>query len=176
MSIIKTFGDNINDAKIISVLSNEGGMFSVEKSIIYYCLTVKNMIENLGMDDDCPIPLLHESTSNEITQKVFEFCEYIHFNPEETKLLEEWTNDRTFVIPLPPWFQEYIEIDQKKVFSLILATNYLDIPLLLNFCCKYVASLIRNKTSEEMRALFAQTDAAQPEADVSASSAASAPE
>jgi S-phase kinase-associated protein 1 len=155
---------------MISVLSNEGCVFSIEKSIIDYCLTIKNMLEDLGTEDDCPIPLPNVST--EITKKVFEFCEYIYFNPEETKLLEAWNNDRAFTIPMPSWFEKYIEIDQKTVIALILATNYLDIPLLLNFCCKYVASLIRNKNPEELKALFAPTDATQPAA---ASASAGAP-
>lgn len=157
MSIIKTFGDNINNANMISILSNEGDVFSVEKSIIDFCLTIKNMLEDLGTDDDFPIPLPNVST--EITQKMFEFCEYIYFNPEEMNLLEAWNNDRAFVTPLPPWFEQYINIEHKKVFDLILATNYLDISLLLNFCCKYVASLIRNKNPDELKALFAPAEA-----------------
>jgi S-phase kinase-associated protein 1 len=164
MSIIKTFGDNITNSKMISILSNEGGLFSVEKSIIDYCMTIKNMLEDLGIEDDSPIPLLHESTSNEISQKVFEFCEYIYFTPEDMILLEEWNNDRGFTIALPPWFAQYINIDHKKVCELTNAANYLDIPLLLKFCCKYIASLIRNKSPEELKALFAPTDVAQPAA------------
>jgi S-phase kinase-associated protein 1 len=156
MSIIKTFGDNITNSKMISILSNEGGLFSVEKLIIDYCLTIKNMLEDLGMEDDSPIPLTN--VSSEITQKVFEFCEYIYFNPEEMMLLQEWNNDKAHVLHLPLWFAQYINIDHKKVIKVILATNYLDIPMLLNFCCKYVASLIRNKSPEEIKAIFASTD------------------
>jgi S-phase kinase-associated protein 1 len=152
MSIIKTFGDNIKDAEMISILSNEDGLFSVEKSIIDNCLTIKNMLEDLGMEDDSPIPLPNVST--EITKKIFEFCEYIYFNPNDVTLLEAWNNDRAFVTPLPPWFEQYIKIEQKMLFDLIIATNYLDIPLLLNFCCKFVASIIRNKSPEELKSLF----------------------
>jgi S-phase kinase-associated protein 1 len=152
MSINMTFGNNIKDAKMISILSNDGKLFCVEKSILDNCLTVKNMLEDLGMEDDSPIPLPNVST--EITQKVFEFCEYIYFNPNEVTLLEAWNNDRAFIIELPPWFEQYINIEQKMLFDLILATNYLDIPLLLNFCCKFVASIIRNKSPEELKSLF----------------------
>jgi S-phase kinase-associated protein 1 len=161
MSIIKTFGDNINNANMISVSSNDGKLFSVEKSIIDYSLTIKNMLDSLGMEDDSPIPLLHESTSSEITQKVFEFCEYMYFNTEEASLLKEWIKDRAFVIPLPQWFEQYINIENKKLCELTNAANYLDIPLLLHFCCKYVASLIRNKNPDELKALFAPNEMAQ---------------
>eukprot|EP00037_Helgoeca_nana_P025977 m.289183 g.289183 ORF g.289183 m.289183 type:complete len:62 (-) comp27102_c1_seq8:4167-4352(-) len=37
---------------------------------------------------------------------------------------------------------------------MILAANYLDIPSMLEVTCKAVASLIRGKTPDEIRAVF----------------------
>lgn len=52
------------------------------------------------------------------------------------------------------WDYKYISIEQRLIFELILAANYMDIPGLLDLCCAKVASEIRNKPVEEIRKTF----------------------
>lgn len=53
-----------------------------------------------------------------------------------------------------PWDLEFFKVDQVTLFNLVLAANYLDIPILLDVSCKSIANLIKGKTPEEIRATF----------------------
>jgi len=52
------------------------------------------------------------------------------------------------------WDSEYVNIEQEVLFELILAANYLDIKSLLDLTCAKVASMIKGKTTEEIRKQF----------------------
>ena len=45
-------------------------------------------------------------------------------------------------------------MDQDTVFDLILAANYMDVMPLMNLACAKIASLIKDKSSEELRVVF----------------------
>ena len=53
-----------------------------------------------------------------------------------------------------PWYADYINVEKEVLFELIMASNYLDIKHLLEFACAKVASLIKNKSIEEIRKFF----------------------
>ena len=53
-----------------------------------------------------------------------------------------------------PWYADYINVEKEELFELIKASNYLDIKPLLELACAKVASLIKNKSIEEIRKFF----------------------
>ena len=52
------------------------------------------------------------------------------------------------------WYADYINLEQEILFELIMASNYLDIKSLLELACAKVASMIKNKSIEEIRKFF----------------------
>jgi S-phase kinase-associated protein 1 len=52
------------------------------------------------------------------------------------------------------WDSTFIRMDNEELFDVILAANYLDIKDLLDLGCKEVASKLKGKTPEQIRALF----------------------
>merc|ERR1712110_275346 len=56
------------------------------------------------------------------------------------------------------WETEFIPKNQNQLFDLIMAANFMNIESLINLCCAYVASLIKGKTTEEMREALAMED------------------
>ena len=52
------------------------------------------------------------------------------------------------------WYADYINVEKEELFELIMASNYLDINPLLELACAKVASLIKNKSIEEIRKFF----------------------
>jgi hypothetical protein len=151
MSNIETIGNNTN--KMMTLVSKDGTIFYIDIETVKQSITIKDMLDSLGDEDDAPIPIPNVEGST--MKKVLTFCDYVRNNAEATQNLENWNNDRTYTVPLPQWFSDFITVEQSIVFEIILAANFLDIQLLLNLGCKYVASLIRNKTPEELRSLFA---------------------
>ncbi len=55
---------------------------------------------------------------------------------------------------VPEWDAKFVDIEQEMLFELILAANYLDIKSLLDLTCAKVASMIKNKSPEDIRRTF----------------------
>ena len=87
-----------------------------------------------------------------ILEKVIEFCRHIKDNavPEIEKPLRN--TDMATVVDA--WYANYINVEQEMLFELIMASNYLDIKPLLELSCAKVASMIKNKSIQEIRKFF----------------------
>jgi S-phase kinase-associated protein 1 len=55
---------------------------------------------------------------------------------------------------VPKWDADFIDLDHNTLFEVVLAANYMDIQPLLNLGCAKVASLLKDKTPEEIRKTF----------------------
>ena len=55
---------------------------------------------------------------------------------------------------VPEWDANYINCEQELLFELILAANFMDIKSLMDLSCAKVASMIKNKTPEQIRSTF----------------------
>jgi S-phase kinase-associated protein 1 len=58
------------------------------------------------------------------------------------------------------WDLEFFQFDLDTLFELILAANYMDMPLLLDFGCRSVAEMIKDKPIEEIKQIFNITETA----------------
>ena len=112
--------------------------------------TIKNMLNDLG-DDASNVPIVLPNINSKILGKIIEYCNY-HVNNDNTKLVKDSTEKGKDEIT--PWDVDFCKIDQKDLFELILAANYLDIKPLLDLTCKTVANMIKGKTPEEIRITF----------------------
>jgi S-phase kinase-associated protein 1 len=121
-------------APIVKLLSSDGQIIEVPKYIAERSVTIKNIIEDTeDIGEEIPLPniLMY------VLMKVIEFL--TRMNPdEETKPLDS----------------AFFDNDQKTLFDLILAANYLDIKPLLDAACMAVAEMIKGKTTEEIRHTF----------------------
>ncbi|XP_077998959.1 S-phase kinase-associated protein 1 [Glandiceps talaboti] len=135
----------------IKLQSSDGEIFEVDVEIAKQSVTIKTMLEDLGMDedDDDAIPLPNVNAA--ILKKVIQWCTHHKDDPpppEDEENREKRTDD------LSPYDIEFLKVDQGTLFELILAANYLDIKGLLDATCKTVANMIKGKTPEEIRKTF----------------------
>ncbi|VEL23905.1 unnamed protein product [Protopolystoma xenopodis] len=136
----------------IKLASSDGEIFEVDIAVARQSLTIKTMLDELGIEEDNeeePVPLSNVNAA--ILRKVIQWCTYHKDDPpaqEDDENKERRTDD------IPSWDQEFLRVDQGTLFELILAANYLDIRGLLDVCCKSVASMIKGKTPEEIRKTF----------------------
>ncbi|XP_044934159.1 S-phase kinase-associated protein 1-like, partial [Mustela putorius furo] len=137
---------------LIKLQSSDGEIFEVDVEIAQQSMTIKTMLEDLGMDDegdDDPVPLPNVNAA--ILKKVIQWCTHHKDDPpppEDDENQEKWTDE------IPVWDQEFLKVDQGTLFELTLAVNYLDIKGLLDVTRKTVASMIKGKTPEETRKTF----------------------
>lgn len=121
----------------IKLQSADKVVFSISKDVAFLSLTVKNMVEDTGDNELVPLP----NVSADILSKVVEYCE---FHVDETKTEREQKT----------WDTEFMGVDQRILFDIILAANYLHIKPLLELSCQTVADMIKNKSPEEIRRVF----------------------
>ena len=129
---------------LFRLMSSDGVIFTVDSDIVNQLTTIKTMIDDLGEgDDDELIPL--PNVEAVILEKIILWASH-HKNDDN---VEGETDD-----DISEWDSEFLKVDQKTLFGLILAANYLDIRPLLETTCKTVANMIRGKTPEQIQATF----------------------
>ncbi|KAI4477531.1 hypothetical protein M0804_012648 [Polistes exclamans] len=153
----------------IKLQSSDGEVFEVDVDIAKCSVTIKTMLEDLGMDDEeeeaVPLP----NVNSVILRKVLQWATYHKDDPpppEDDENKEKRTDDISswdadflkvvifIVIYYIAILTEAYKVDQGTLFELILAANYLDIKGLLDVTCKTVANMIKGKTPEEIRKTF----------------------
>jgi len=134
----------------IKLQSSDGETFDVDIDVAKVSVTIRTMLEDLGIgeDDEEVVPL--PKVNSAILRKVIVWCTYHKNDPQLTE--EEAKDKRTDDIC--SWDADFLKIDQGTLFELILASNYLDIKGLLNVTCKSVANMMKGKTPEEIRKTF----------------------
>uniref|UniRef100_A0A8D3A299 S-phase kinase-associated protein 1 n=1 Tax=Scophthalmus maximus TaxID=52904 RepID=A0A8D3A299_SCOMX len=124
----------------IKLQSSDGEIFEVDVEIAKQSVTIKTMLEDLGMDDegdDDPVPLPNVNAA--ILKKVIQWCTHHKDDPpppEDDENKEKRTDD----IP-------------GTLFELILVNTH-TLYRLLDVTCKTVANMIKGKTPEEIRKTF----------------------
>jgi len=135
----------------IKLQSSDGETFTVEVQIARCSLTIKTMLEDLGMEEgeEETIPLPNVNAA--ILRKVIQWATHHKDDPVPT---EEDENKEKRTDDISSWDADFLKVDQGTLFELILAANYLDIKGLLDVTCKTVANMIKGKTPEEIRKTF----------------------
>ena len=132
----------------VKLLCQESDEVEVDREVAEKSLLIKGIIDDSGIDEQIPLP----NVKRPILEKVITFCTHLkdHAAPEIEKPLR--SENMASVVDV--WYADYINLEQEILFELILASNYLDIKPLLELACAKVASLIKNKSIEEIRKFF----------------------
>jgi len=131
---------------IITLESQDGTAFKVTVKVANMSMTIRNMIEDTGIDAHIPLP----NVTSKTLAKVIEFCVHHSENPMPVAKDDEKRTD-----DLSSWDQDFCKaLDQASLFEILLAANYLDIKLLLDVTCKTVANMIKGKTPDEICKTF----------------------
>ncbi|XP_057585145.1 S-phase kinase-associated protein 1-like [Hippopotamus amphibius kiboko] len=136
----------------IKLQSSDGEIFEVDAEIAKQSVTIKTMLEDLGMDDEgdddpVPLPNVDAAILKTVTQWGTPHKDASP-PPEDDENKEERADDT------PIWDQEFLKADQGTLFELILAANDLDTKGLLDVTCKNVANMIKGETPEQIQKTF----------------------
>lgn len=121
----------------VTIVSSDDVSFKVDKNVAEKSETIRHLIEDTGISEPIKLP----SVDGKILQKILEYAKYHHEHPSEDEDVKKWD-------------QEFIPSHQDELFSIILGANYLDMNSLLDLLCKHVASMIKGKSTEEIRTTF----------------------
>lgn len=154
----------------LRILSSDGQVFEVPAKVLDESMTIKNMIEDLGSSEEVTtIPLPNVSGST--LAKVLEYCKHrskvnadAKANADNANASADASADANTSAnasasadakaEVRTWEEDFVAVDQRTLFDLILAANYLNIKGMLDLTCQTVASMIKGKTVEEIRKTF----------------------
>ena len=125
----------------IKLQSSDGEIFPVDVEIAKQSVTIKTMLEDLGMDDGvCIFVFLHchniyiviqdeevvplPNVNAAILKKVIQWATY---HKDDPPLPEDDENKEKRTDDICSWDADFLKVDQGTLFELILAANYLDI-------------------------------------------------
>jgi len=135
----------------IKLQSSDHEIFTVDVQIARCSLTIKTMLEDLGMEEGeeevIPLP----NVNSAILRKVIQWATH---HKDDAPVTEDDENKEKRTDDISSWDADFLKVDQGTLFELILAANYLDIKGLLDVTCKTVANMIKGKTPEEIRKTF----------------------
>ena len=121
----------------------------------------QGVVDDAGTDEAVPLP----SVTKPVLEKVIKFLEFITVPKDAPKKkpkikcpLVDADLRNSIEGENGAWFCDYVDIDKKALYDLILAANFLDIKSLLKLTTAKVATYLKGKTLEEMRAEFGVTD------------------
>ncbi|TKY49426.1 SKP protein 14 [Spatholobus suberectus] len=127
------------ETKKVKVKTADDVSFEVEPSIVKEMETVQSFIDANGADASVVIPLPNVASRH--LGRIIEYCSE-HCRAAGTGSLKEF--DERFLEELSP----------EELKELLLAANYLDIKILLDFLSNSIADLIENKSPEFVRNFF----------------------
>jgi len=113
-------------------------------------LDLDSNMEEDGDDGISEIPL--PNVKSQVLMKVIEFCE--HHLQEPMTEIEKPLKSSVMADVVQKWYADFVDLEQVLLFELILAANYMDIKPLLDLTCATVASMIKGKTPDDIRATF----------------------
>ena len=145
------------DNKVI-MISSDGQKFEISAKAAMRSQIVK---ENIIGNNQEEIEFKVNNIKGDILKKVVEYLE--HYENEEPKEIERPLPSLNFQECVDEWDYNFIDIYLDTIFEIILASNYLDISPLLELASAKIASVIKGKTTEELRQTFGIQNEFTPE-------------
>lgn len=137
---------------VVTLVSMNGDEFKVSKHSAKMSNLVSTMIfenEDELLDQEVPLPNVNMKT----LEKVLQFCNYHIENPMPEIPKPITSSDLKTIVGSA--YGTFIQsFQQEELFEIINAANFMDIQSLLDLACAQVATQIRGKTPEEIRATF----------------------
>lgn len=157
---------------VLQLMAGDETCIETTFDIAKMCTTIENQLKDLGTDVKV---ITLPNVTGDVLQKCISFATHYHANRDEiTNLIEQEKNGNEEETQINPYSnkdmllteydrQFFTSIDYNTLFGVIVAANYLEFKRLLRASSMYIASLIKDKTAQEIRELFGLKPAFTPE-------------
>ena len=130
---------------LVKLQSTDGDIREVDDSELQLSATLKNLIEDAGVNTEIPVPNVDTKTLDFI----LEYLKYHTEHPEEhSNFISNGVKDEDIGTWDLPWAENMNNIVLAYV---TLAANFLDIESLLHLTCKVIARKIKGKNPDEIK-------------------------
>lgn len=141
------------------LVSKEGQAFYISEQAALRSNVLKSCLEDYRPEADIDLP----NISAGMLELVLEYLNHYQDPELSPPVIEKPLKTANFSVLVPEWDFMFVEKPHEVLFELILTANYLDIPGLLELSSAKVASMIKDRTPEEIRSTFNIVNAFTPE-------------
>ena len=132
----------------IVLISSDGEKIEISVNAAKRSFLIKGILDDYPDDEEIPL----NNIKSNILNKIKEYLEY--YKNFEPKKIKKSLPSKDFKECVDEWDNNYINVKINMIFDLILGANYMDIKPLLELASSKVASIIKSKTTEEIRKTF----------------------
>ena len=142
--------DEVNevDEKTYTLVSSDNVKFTVKQSVCLKSDLLKTAIENDSSNSEIP---LSQTTSRNLG-KILEYLTY-HVDHEEADI-DRPIQTSDFKTLVCEWDYNFINANKDIMFDIMTTSNYLGINSLINIIAAKTATMIKEKSPEEIRKQF----------------------
>ena len=124
--------------KKLTLRSSDGELFIIDRAVALQSRTIQYVLEDTNpVDAFIPVPAVDARTLS----KVLEYCK---------KHLIDLNTDFDY----SEWDKDFVDVEVRMLYDLIMAADYLNIPPLIDLICDKIASLFKGQTPEKIREIF----------------------
>ena len=133
----------------LTLICGDDGKLEIDSKSAIRSIFIKNKIGSLNKTNGIKLP----EVTLDVLEKIIEYLK--HYKNKEPQKIPKPLPSINLNEFIDEWDINYIsQMDINMVFNIIEASNYLEIPSLIDLSCAYVASLIKGRTADEMKAMF----------------------
>ncbi|MCQ2819188.1 MAG: SKP1 family protein [archaeon] len=135
--------------KTVTIQSSDNVNIKLDYELAIRSGLIKGLLGDYKEEDALPLP----GVRSEILNLVVEFLN--HYKDTQPKEIPKPLPSANLQDILDKWDYEFInKVELNSVFDLINAANYMELTPILDLACAKIASLMKGKTAEEIRAMF----------------------
>ena len=143
--------------KILILISSDSEKISISSKVCQKSTLVKGMIEDFPNETQFPM----YEIKGRVLKKIKDYLEY--YEDKEPKQIEKPLRSMNFRECVDEWDYNYINVDKELIFEIILGANFMDIKPLLELALAKIASIIKGKSTEDIRKILDITNDFSPE-------------
>lgn len=129
----------------MQIITRDGAKYYLAERVYRQSVLLRHLAEEVTIPEE-GIELLVDA---DVFEKILEFMNS-HANDDEVS--EDYD---TFDVMLSDFDKVFVEMDPTLLFRVTSAANYLNMPVLLELCCKVIADSLKEKTTEEIKKYLA---------------------
>ena len=134
--------------KVLNIQTADGETSKVEWDVARQSKTIKELLDNLGIQEDSTnedtIPILNE----EVTGEIFKHClVWMEKNRGKTDFQRDHNE-------MNEWEKEFVNMPVSQMLPILIAGNFLEIEGLIDLMTSALALVIQNNDVVEIRKIF----------------------
>ena len=138
------------ETPLITLVSSDNQKIDIDSESAQKSNLLKGLISDFNVRQE---PVQLPDIKFDILKKVVEYLTY--YKDKTPKDIPKPMPSANLSEVIDEWDVNFINsIELDNIFDLITAANYMDIPSLLDLSCAKIASLMKGKTSQEIRTMF----------------------